>query len=222
MGKSAILLGATGLTGHNLLHLLLADDRYDRIIIFGRHSCGAQHPKLTEHIIDLFELSKYADAFVAHEVYCCIGTTKAKTPDTVLYEKIDYGIPVTAAKLCKANHIKTFIVISALSANPNSKLFYNRVKGKMEDAVLAEQIPNTYIMQPSLIIGTRADFRLGEYLVGLLMRGLNPIFKIGKLKRYQAIKPETIAKCMVWVANNGYGTTRIKSHIIQELGGKTH
>ena len=218
MAKSAIVLGATGLTGNILLKMLLDDERYDRIKVFGRNCTNIKNPKLEEYIIDLFELEHYASKFKADEVYCCIGTTKSKTSNKEIYMKIDYGIPVAAAKLCKANGIETFIVISALGAKQKSKIFYNRIKGKMEAAVLEELIPNTYILQPSLITGKREEFRFGEYFMGLVMTIFRPILRLGELKRYQPIHPETIAKCMVWLANNTYDSERIKSKKIQELG----
>ncbi len=218
MAKSAIVLGATGLTGNILLKMLLDDERYDRIKVFGRNGTNIKNPKLEEYIIDLFELEHYASKFKADEVYCCIGTTKSKTSNKEIYMKIDYGIPVAAAKLCKANGIETFIVISALGAKQKSKIFYNRIKGKMEAAVLEELIPNTYILQPSLITGKREEFRFGEYFMGLVMTIFRPILRFGELKRYQPIHPQTIAKCMVWLANNTYDSERIKSKKVQELG----
>ena len=218
MAKSAIVLGATGLTGNILLKMLLDDSRYSNIIVFGRNSCNIKHPKLEEYIIDLFELEHYANKFKAHEVFCCIGTTKGKTSDKEIYMKIDYGIPVAAAKLCKANGIQTFIVISALGAKKKSKVFYNRVKGEMETAVLAQQITNTYILQPSLITGNREEFRFGESFLNVIMTIFKPILHIGDLKRYLPIHPEKIAKCMVWLANNNFDSERIKSKKIQELG----
>ena len=219
MVKTAIVLGATGLTGNILLKMLLDDERYSCVKVFGRNSCDIKHPKLEEYIIDLFQLEHYANKFKADEVYCCIGTTKSKTSDKETYIKIDYGIPVAAAKLCKENAIKTFVVISALGAKKNSKVFYNRTKGKMEVEVLSQQIPNTYILQPSLISGKREEFRLGEYVFKTLMGFLKPIFRFGDLKRYQPIAPETIAKCMVWLTNHVYASGRITSKKIQEIGG---
>jgi len=218
MSKTAIILGATGLTGGVLLNILLDDERYSQITVFGRNSVDIKHPKFTEYIVDLFELEHYANKFNADEVYCCIGTTKAKTSNKETYVKIDYGIPVAAAKLSKANGIKTFLVISALGAKKNSKIFYNRTKGKMEAAVLAEQVPNTYILQPSLITGEREEFRLGEYLFKGFMNLVKPILRFGDLERYKPIHPKTIAKCMVWLANHTYDSGRIKSKKIQELG----
>lgn len=218
MAKTAIVLGATGFTGNILLKMLLEDERYGHVIVFGRNSCNIKHPKLEEYIIDLFELSHYGDKFKANEVFCCVGTTKAKTSNKETYVKIDYGIPVAAAKLCKKNGIETFLVISALGAKKKSKVFYNRTKGKMEAAVLEQQIPHTYILQPSLISGKRDEFRLGEYVFNALMGLIKPMFRFGGLKRYEPIAPETIAKCMVWVANNKYNSVRIESEKIQELG----
>lgn len=218
MSKTAIILGATGLTGNILLNKLLTDERYAQIIVFGRNSCQIKHRKLEEYIIDLFQLEHYANKFVADEVFCCVGTTKAKTSNKDIYVKIDYGIPITAAKLCQQNNIKTFVVISALGANPKSKVFYNRTKGKMEQEVLSMQIPQTYILQPSLISGKRDDFRLGEEIFKVIMAFIKPIFKFGDLKRYRPIAPETIAKCMIWLANNNIDSGRIKSRKIQELG----
>lgn len=218
MAKTAIVLGATGLTGHILLKILLEDDRYELVTVFGRNSCEVNHPKLKEYIIDLFELEKYAHLFKADEVFCCIGTTKSKTSNKDTYVKIDYGIPVVAAELCQRNNIATFVVISALGAKKDSKIFYNRTKGKMEAAVLSKEIPHIYILQPSLITGKREEFRLGETIFKWIMNVLKPLLRFGELKRYQPIHPKIIAKCMVWLANNGYGEKRIPSNIIQELG----
>ncbi|MGJ8591593.1 MAG: NAD(P)H-binding protein [Aquaticitalea sp.] len=218
MSKSAIILGATGLTGGTLLKQLLNDDRYRQIIVFGRNSCGIEHSKLTEYIVDLFELEHYKDKFKSDEVFCCIGTTKSKTSNKDTYKKIDYGIPVRAASLCKLNGIQTFMVISALGAKVKSKVFYNRIKGKMEAAVLKFNIENTYILQPSLITGDRDEKRLGESIMKFVFSLLKPILKLGELKRYRPIHPETISNCMVWLANHDYKSGRIKSKVIQELG----
>ncbi|MEZ4801421.1 MAG: NAD(P)H-binding protein [Gelidibacter sp.] len=221
MSKTAIILGATGLTGGLLLDLLLKDKRYGHVTLFSRNTCGIKHPKLTEYIVDLFQLEHYKDKFKADEVFCCIGTTKAKTSDKEVYKKIDYGIPVSAASLCKENNIPTFVVISALGAKKKSKLFYNRIKGKMETAVLDFNIKNTYLLQPSLITGDREEKRVGESIMKFVMALLKPLLHVGELKRYRPIHPQTIANCMVWIANNDYKSGRITSKTIQEIGAET-
>ncbi|WP_044400927.1 NAD(P)H-binding protein [Lacinutrix sp. Hel_I_90] len=219
MSKSAIILGATGLTGGKVLQQLLADARYSKIILFSRSACEISHDKIEEHLIDLFELENYKKDFVADDVFCCIGTTKAKTKDEVLYKKIDYVIPVAAAKLAAENGINNFIVISALGADAESKLFYNRIKGLMENTVLSKNIDTIYVMQPALIGGEREEKRLGEYVAKVLMKLINP-FLIGALKKYKSIHPETIASAMVWLANNPYESGRIKSGVIQKISDK--
>ncbi|PKA98111.1 putative NAD(P)-binding protein [Flavobacteriaceae bacterium MAR_2009_75] len=217
--KTAIILGATGLTGGRLLEFLLEDDRYGKVKLFSRSSVGFDHPKLEEHLGDLLNLSSFKNEFKADEVFCCIGTTKSKTPDKEVYEKIDYGIPVTAARLCKENKISTFVVISALGANAQSKIFYNRMKGQMEDAVLEQRIENTYILRPSLIGGKRKEKRLGEWIFKQVMKLANLVL-VGGLEKYRSIEPGTIAECMLWLANNSYETNRIESDKIKELAGK--
>lgn len=213
MKKTAIILGATGLTGGNLLDFLLKNDRYGKIKVFSRSSVGISNPKLEEHLIDLFELEKHKEIFQADEVFCCIGTTKSKTPDNSIYKKIDYGIPFAAAKLCKENNIDTFIVISAMGANPESKVFYNKTKGEMERDVLKQNIKNTYILQPGLIGGNRNEKRLGESIAKFLFKILNPIIP----KNYRTISPETIAKAMLTLANQGYSKNRVENQTIKEI-----
>src|SRR5690606_10778968 len=205
--KTAIILGATGLTGSILLQKLIEDDSFDKIKLFSRSSAGKNSPKVEEHIIDLFELEKYAEDFKADVVFCCIGTTKAKTPDNEIYKKIDYGIPVAAAKLAKKNGVKTFIVISALGASIKSRTFYNRTKGEMERDVLNQNIVNTYILQPSLIVGDRNESRFGESMAGVFMK----IFGFLIPKKYKSINAETIAQAMMMVAIKGYSERIITS-----------
>ena len=216
MGKTAIILGATGLTGGLLLEQLLLDNRYSKIILFSRTSCGIKNDKIEEHLVDLLDLSSQKNKFIADHVFCCIGTTKAKTPNQEQYLQIDYGIPVMAAKLCKENNINTFLVISALGADKHSKVFYNKTKGRMEEAVFMEKIPNTYVLQPSLIAGYRNEKRLGEYIAKLLMKIVNP-FLFGLFSKYKSIHPITIAKCMIVLANGSHPTGRIVSNDIKKI-----
>ena len=216
MKKTAILLGATGLTGGPLLNLLLKDNYYGKIKLFSRRSVGITHPKLEEHLVDVLQLENQKEIFRADEVFCCIGTTKAKTPDAETYKKIDYGIPFTAAKLCKENNIKTFLVISAMGANPKSKVFYNKTKGEMERDVLAQQIKNTFILRPSLIAGNRKEKRFGETIATFIFGIINPLLP----KKYNSISPEDIAKAMVYVANNGNIQNTIESNQIKEIAIK--
>ncbi|MFA9370104.1 MAG: NAD(P)H-binding protein [Labilibaculum antarcticum] len=217
MGKTAIILGASGLTGKLLLNRLLEDEAYVRVKIFTRRSLGLVHPKLKEFIGDLLSLEEFKKDFTGDEVFCCIGTTAKKTKDKVLYRKIDFGIPATAASLAKANGIKNFLVISALGANSESNIFYNKTKGEMEQAVLSQEIANTYILRPSLINGKRDEDRLGEKIGAIIMKVLGP-FLLGKWKIYRAIEAETIANALHALAQAKPDYKIIESDKIQEIG----
>ncbi|NER10118.1 Uncharacterized conserved protein YbjT, contains NAD(P)-binding and DUF2867 domains [Muriicola jejuensis] len=214
--KTAILLGATGLTGGRLLENLLSDTRYGRIRVFSRSPLDISHPKLEVHKGDLLKLSEFRLSFKADEVFCCIGTTKARTPDKEKYRAIDYGIPVAAAQLCRENGIETFLVISALGADPRSRVFYNRTKGEMEKAVLNRGIKRIFILQPALISGQRDESRPGEWIAKQLFKVLD-LLLIGPLKKYRSIKAEEIARAMIWLANNDYEFKRIESDTIKSL-----
>ena len=217
LNKTAIILGATGLTGNILLNKLLGDNRYRNIKIFTRSPLRFENPKVTEILCDLFELDNYKENFHGDEVFCCIGTTTKKTPDKELYKKIDLGIPVSAAKLCKINGIKTIAIISATGANAKSSIFYNRTKGEMEEAVLEQKIENTFILRPSMIGGNRKEFRIAEKIGTILMKVLNPLF-VGSLRKYRLIDADIIANAMIKLANNGIDEQIIESDRIQDLG----
>jgi uncharacterized protein YbjT (DUF2867 family) len=156
---------------------------------------------------DLTDLDSFLEDFKADEVFCCIGTTKSKTPKKEVYKKIDYGIPKNAAELGKQNGIDTFIVISSLGADLESSIFYNRTKGEMEKAVLKAGIGKTYILQPSLIGGQRDEKRTGEWIFKQLFKVVNFIL-VGPLKKYRSIQPDTIAQAIVWLANNDFDHKR--------------
>lgn len=213
MKKTAIILGATGLTGSLLLELLIDDPRYEKIKLFSRRKSDVVSPKIEEHIIDLFRLKEYQSDFTADVVFCCVGTTKAKTPDKDTYRKIDFGIPTEAAVLAQQNGIENFIVISSLGANPKSSVFYSKLKGEMETLVLAKEIKNTYILQPSLIVGKRKEGRLGEGMAAGFMNVLN--FMIPA--KYKSISAKAIAKAMQKLAENGYSKSRIPSDEIKKI-----
>lgn len=216
MKKTAILLGASGLTGNLLLKLLLSDSDFEKIKLFSRKKTDVTHPKIEEHVVDLFQLKNSVGDFTGDVVFCCIGTTKAKTPDETEYRSIDYGIPVAAAELAKQNNIPVFIAISALGANVKSRIFYNRIKGEMELNVTALKIPKTHLLEPSLIAGDRNEVRIGETMGIYMMKIINPLL-IGKLKKYRSISPENIVKTMRYLSKNEYPQTIIPSDVIYTL-----
>ncbi len=220
MSKTAIILGATGLTGGLLLKKLIADNRYKTIKIFSRKSVKIKSEKIQEYIVDLLELSEHKKDFTADEVFCCIGTTTKKTKDKLIYKAIDYGIPVIAARLAKENGIKVFLVISSMGSNASSSIFYNKTKGEMERDVLKQKIKHTYILRPSLIGGHRNEFRFGESIVKLVMKVLHPFF-LGNLKKYRMIHPEKIIDCMIILANKSRIQSIFNSEEIETINKLT-
>ncbi len=211
--QTAILVGATGLTGGILLDLLLNDPTYKQVKVFGRSSVSKTHPKLKEHLIDMFQLQDSYEKFTGDVVFCCVGTTQANTPDKDTYRKIDFGIPLAAAKLAKRYKIEYFIVVSALGADPKSKAFYNKTKGEMERDILQQHIEHTYIAQPSLIGGQRNEQRNGERMAQRFMN----VFSFLIPKKYKMILPETLAKALLYLAKNGFEIPRVENHQLKEL-----
>ncbi|WP_040281599.1 NAD(P)H-binding protein [Psychroserpens damuponensis] len=201
MKKTAIILGASGLTGGLLLGQLIKDERYDSIKLFSRSKLEGLPSKVTQFIGDLLELEQFKSDFTGDQVFCCIGTTKSKTPNKDLYKKIDYGIPVSAAKLAKTNGIETFLVISALGADAKSSVFYNKTKGEMQRDVLKQGIKKTFIFQPSLIGGDRKENRTLEDIGKAVFKVIQPLF-FGKLKKYKITDPKNMAQAMINLANS--------------------
>jgi uncharacterized protein YbjT (DUF2867 family) len=201
MGKTAIILGATGLVGGIVLQKLIEDEAYTAIKLFSRNKIEGLPIKVKQFLGNILQLENFEKDFEADEVFCCIGTTAKKTSDKTVYKAIDYGIPVTAAKLSKRNNIPTFMVVSAMGANARSNIFYNKTKGEMERDVLLQKIINTYVLQPSIIGGKRKETRIGEKIGLFIFKIIQPLF-IGKLQNYKIIEAEEIAQAMVNLANS--------------------
>lgn len=214
MGKTAIILGATGLTGNLLLQKLIDDTRYDSIKLFSRKKIEGLPSKVQQFIGNIIELENFKEDFTADEVFCCIGTTLKNSPDKNVYRSIDYGIPTKAAQLSKENNIEMFMVISALGANPDSALFYNKLKGEMEQKVLSFNIKNTFILQPSYIKGDRNENRPLERIYDVLFP-LISVFLVGKLKKYKTIKATAIADAMYNLAELKPNIKKIESDQIK-------
>ncbi|MDX1444756.1 NAD(P)H-binding protein [Lishizhenia sp.] len=215
--KKAIIIGATGLTGGFLLDALLMHPDFDEVISFGRRATGKKSAKLKEVTVDIVEETAWLEEVKADVVFCCIGTTKAKTPDQDKYKAIDYGVPVKLAQASKRNGVTHFIVISALGANPNSSIAYNRIKGEMERDVMEQGVSHTYVLEPSLIMGDREEKRTGEKIAQFVM----PLFHclmIGGLKKYRAIRSTDIALAMLKLSlQEKHNSGRILSDEIKEI-----
>ena len=216
MAKTAIILGITGLVGRTLAQQLFEDDEYGEIISFHRRKSGLKHSKLTEQVTDMQKLDEMAEKFAADAVFCCVGTTRAKTPDEQQYKSIDYGIPMAAARLSRKNKIPVFVAVSSMGADASSRFFYTRLKGEMERDILDLDLDKTYFMQPAFLEGNRKEKRPTEKIVSNVFKIINPLL-IGPLKKYRSIKADTVAKAMRKVAAQGYEKACIPSDEIKVI-----
>lgn len=199
--KTALLVGATGLVGGYVLENLLADDFYSKVILLTRTPLTVKHQKLEEVIVNFNELEKYADVIKADTIFCCLGTTIKKAGSQEAFKKVDYEYPLSLAKIAFQNGASMYLLVSALGSSKNSIVFYNRVKGEVEDAIAQIGYPSFHILQPSLIIGERKENRLGE---GVAQK-LSPVFDamlFGPFSKYKSIKAEQIAKAMVSISKS--------------------
>ena len=206
--KSALLIGATGLTGSLLLDLLLNSNEYETVYVYSRRSLGIKHPKLFELIIDFDEYNK---AVLAEDVFCCLGTTIKKVKTKEAFKKVDLEYPVKFAKLQFVNGSKQFLVISAMGASADAMFFYSKVKADMEKQLTEIGYDSLHIFRPALITGDRKEHRSGEKIAASINGILNHVL-VGPLKKYQSVSALAIAKCMLYFAGNNTKTT---TNIIQ-------
>lgn len=194
MGKKAILIGATGLVGSHILKLILADERYDSLMVFHRRNTGVSHPKLTEHIIDFDDKESWKTLVSGDHLFSAMGTTLKKAGSKDAQYKIDYTYQYEFAKIASENGVSNYALISSLGANSDSGSFYSRIKGELDVAVQALSFDNTLILRPSFLDGNRDEFRLGER-IGIAVAKV--VCKIPGLRKYHPINAETVAKAMI-------------------------
>lgn len=216
--RTALILGASGLTGGHCLDLLLKDETYSRVSILLRKKLDMQHEKLEQHIVD-FELLKYNEHFwQGQDVFCCLGTTIKTAGSQEAFKKVDYEYPLNAAKIAFKNGAENFLLVSSNGADANSKIFYSRVKGELESALKKIGFKSLQIFRPSLLLGKRSKGRTGE-AVGKVVGAIFRPFLIGPFKKYRPIEAEVVAHAMVRVAKSGFtGVHIFESDEIQKIG----
>jgi uncharacterized protein YbjT (DUF2867 family) len=195
--KTALLAGATGLIGSQLLPLLLASDRYSKVIVIGRRNTSITHTRLSSHIVDFDNLAASASLLAVDDVYCCLGTTMKQAGSREAFRRVDYEYPVTLARLSKQQGARQYSLVSAMGANRNSRFFYNRVKGEAEDAISAFGFRSLHIFRPSLLKGQRQKVRAAE-AVGSVV---GTAFSFVTPKSYRPIKAAKVAQAMLSYAS---------------------
>jgi len=192
---TATLVGATGLIGSYLLEVLLNDPWFDTVRILIRRPMDITHAKLEKKIVDFNDSDSVLVALSNSDVaFCAIGSTMKKVKgDKEAYRKIDFEIPVNLARFCKMTGCGKFILVSSAGANAKSMNFYQRLKGETDDAVKEAGPKTVHIMRPSLLLGERKEFRLGENIGKAVMTFLSFLIP----EKFKAIQGKDVAKVMI-------------------------
>jgi uncharacterized protein YbjT (DUF2867 family) len=191
-----MLLGATGLTGGKVLQGLLGRDEVSQVVALVRHKLPTLHDKLDQHEVDFDKLENHAELFDVDVIICCLGTTIKKAGSQDQFRKVDLGYPLKAGELGRSQGVRAFILMSAIGASSSSTIFYNRVKGELEDALRDLDYPYLSIYHPSLLLGDRKEKRTAEALGIKAMPLVNRLL-IGPLDKYRGIEAQTVADAMV-------------------------
>ena len=198
--KQVTLFGATGLIGSYLLEFLLKDYDIHLINVVGRNPFHLQHDKINNIVIDFEDVSSISNSITGSEaVFVSIGTTMSKVNgDKIKYKSVDFDIIFNIANACKQKNINQFIYVSSLGANANSSNFYLRLKGEIDEAVAKLNLNSTSVFRPSVLLGKRNEFRLGEKIMQFVM----PLLDFMIPSNSKAIKAEDVAKSMLNTTKN--------------------
>ena len=196
MQKNVLLIGASGLIGSELVQLLLRDDKIKSVKVFVRKTLAITDQKLREILVDFDCLEDFKHEFQGDALFCCIGTTRKKTPDLATYKAIDYGIALSAANLARSNQVPQVHLVSAIGAAVSSKIFYNRLKGEIEKDVLKLDFPTTVIYQPAMLIGKRSESRPAVFIAQKIMPFFD-VYLLGKAQKYHSIEAKKVAESML-------------------------
>ena len=188
--KKAILIGATGLIGTQLLKQLLSDDNYSEVKVLTRRTTGFTQPKLKELLIDFDDLENYKSEIVGDVLFSTMGTTKKKAGSEAVQYKIDYTYQYNTAKLASDNGVKQLVLLSSYGANTTSKVFYSRIKGELDEAVQQLNFESVNIIRPSMLVGDRKEFRLAEKLFTTIMYAFA---WIPGIRKYRPLKDVVVA-----------------------------
>ncbi len=200
--RIALVAGATGLIGGFLLKALLAAPEYSRVYALTRRPFGKEHPKLANRVVIFERMADQLKGLIAQDAFCCIGTTIADAGSQEAFRAADVDAVLLFARAARAAQVTRFVVVSSVGANSQSKKFYLRTKGEMEEAVSDLGFASVDILQPSLLLGPRQSFRLAETAGQILAPLINPLLT-GSREAYRAVPAETVAKAMLGAARRG-------------------
>lgn len=216
--RTALLLGSTGLVGSKLLMMLLNNQEYARVVVFNKRDSGISHPKLIQHIIDFEKLSDIKHLVSGHDFFCTIGTTIKKAGSKPAFQKVDYEYPRQFSMFAQENNVNQFLIVTSIGADDKSANFYLKTKGQIEAFLKDSFIESVSVLQPSLLLGQRNEFRLAEK-AGAIFSKVFSFLLFGSFKKYKPIHSETVAKAMISLAlKRKPGFHIYPSDVIDEIG----
>ena len=204
MGESrtGAIFGATGLVGRACLDLLLAEERYSRIVAIGRREPARAHQKLVVRQVALDSVEAIDDPALGQvdDVFCCLGTTIRKAGSQAAFRRVDLEYVVNAATFAKRRGARQFLMVTAVGADARSRVFYSRAKGEAEGAVVKVGIECVSIFRPSLILGPREESRMKERIAKSVTTALS-FAMVGSLSKFRPIEATMIARAMINAAS---------------------
>lgn len=218
--STAFIAGASGLVGRTLLDELLAAPEYGLVVSLGRREIqGVAHPKLDQLIVDFASLDLAATDVRCDDAFCCLGTTIRRAGSREAFRAVDHAAVLAFAWAARQRGARRFFIVTALGADPTSRIFYNRVKGETEAALKVLGFETLAIFRPSLLVGHRSERRTGEKIAAALLWFAEPLLW-GRLKKYRSIRAEVVAQAMLRCSfgRGGQGTLIFSSDEIQDLG----
>jgi uncharacterized protein YbjT (DUF2867 family) len=206
MGLRAIIIGATGLVGSEMLQAILGDERFSQAIIFVRRPTNIQDPKLKEFVIDFSKLNEWRGNIQGDILFSALGTTLAQAGSREAQRVVDYDYQLQVAQSAKVNGVKNYVLISAPYADPKSSLAYTRIKGELERDIKKLSFPKTTILRPGLLQGNREQKRFVEEKAAIL---LNTLPQIPGLEGLRPMSGKLVAHVSIEAALNDYVGTQI-------------
>ncbi|MEO3944910.1 NAD-dependent epimerase/dehydratase family protein [Gorillibacterium sp. CAU 1737] len=195
---TAVVAGATGLVGQQLVRQLLEHPAYRQVIVLVRRDMGLSHPKLVQKLISFDRLGEEVGSEILKQadVFCTLGTTIKQAGSQEAFRKVDYTYPLELGRAARKYGAAKMIVVTAMASSDKSKLFYNRVKGELERELIRLSLPRLVILRPSFMLGNRDKKRLGEKMGIIMFQFLRP-FMVGPFSQYKAVHSKSVAWVMV-------------------------
>src|SRR5688572_28523293 len=217
--RMAVIIGSTGAIGRQLVPLLVASSRFDKLVVLHhRQTPYARMPKVDERIVDFTRLPTPAAGDDIGAVFCCVGTTQKRAGSTEAFQRVDRDIPIALARWAAANGATTFVGVSSVDASASARSVYLKTKGQMEAGVAGAGLGSAYILRPSLLAGERDEYRRAERIGNRALAVIGPIM-LGPVRKYRAVHTKTVAKAMLVCAERAApGIHIVESDVIQQLG----